>query len=309
METLRNEETAECCVRTDDFIKALSLKAIFRGGGELCFRSTSSSRPGLFLSGFTQHFAESRIQVLGMAEMNYLKSLDADTRLARLNALFATCIPCIIISRGLQIPPDFKELSEKYKKPLFQSQEITSELQSDVSAYLNDLLASNTSLHGVLVDLYGIGVMIKGDSGIGKSEVAIELVNRGHRLVADDVVLLRRIKDRLFGESPEMIRHFMEIRGVGIIDVKAIFGAGSVLEKHNVELIIQLEKWDETKAYERVGKTHTTESILELEIPRLVIPVTPGRNLAVVIEVAVRDFMLKQSGYIPCEVLAKRMKS
>ena len=201
-----------------------------------------------------------------------------------------------------------KEMAEKYQKTIFLSHKDTLVLIEEITNYLNDLMSPTEAVHGVLMDIYGTGVLLLGKSSIGKSETALELVYRGHRLVADDSVILRRINDRVYGSSPEIIKNLMEIRGVGIIDIKAIYGAGSVIDRKRVELIIELEKWDENKEYERVGKVAKYQTILGIEIPKLVIPVDAGRNLAVVIEVASRDFRLKQSGYSPYSVVHSRMQ-
>ncbi|HHT83701.1 MAG: HPr(Ser) kinase/phosphatase [Christensenellales bacterium] len=290
-------------VTPEEFAQKCDLKIFFNAGKEIELHSMIVNRPGLMLAGYKNDFAEKRVQLMGKTEIGFLQDNDK-----YIEAFFAKNIPCVVLSRGFLPSPKMKEMAEKYQKTIFLSHKDTLVLIEEITNYLNDLMSPTEAVHGVLMDIYGTGVLLLGKSSIGKSETALELVYRGHRLVADDSVILRRINDRVYGSSPEIIKNLMEIRGVGIIDIKAIYGAGSVIDRKRVELIIELEKWDENKEYERVGKVAKYQTILGIEIPKLVIPVDAGRNLAVVIEVASRDFRLKQSGYSPYSVVHSRMQ-
>jgi HPr kinase/phosphorylase len=217
-------------------------------------------------------------------------------------------IPCVLVSRGQEIPEEVMELARKYKRPMFRSNLITTKLFHSAISYLDMLLAPQISRHGVLMDINGVGVYLIGESGIGKSETALEMVKRGHRLVADDVVDICKVgKDQLIGESPESIRHFMEIRGVGIIDVRQMYGVGSVINRKTIDLVIRMEAWQQDKAYERLGLTDDYITILGVRLPEIVVPVRPGRNLAIIIEVAARNYRLKYMGYNSAEELTNRL--
>jgi len=304
-----HEEVEKHFVDEASFVKALDLEVILSKKGQIVLCTSGANRPGLFLAGYSDYFAESRVQVLGKAEMSFLLTLSNKKRQEVLEKLFTKEIPCLIISRALEPLPEMLELGKKYNKAIYLTKEITSKFIGSLLFYLSRLLALTTQRHGVLVDVFGTGVLIFGDSGIGKSEAALELVHRGHRLVSDDIVELKNIDDMLLGSSPDLIRHFMEIRGVGIIDVRAIYGVGSILNEKKVELVIVLESWDYNKSYERVGKELRQEEILGINIPKLTIPVLEGRNIAIVIEVAVRDFVLKKGGYNSAMLLDERLIS
>lgn len=306
--TLAGEEVEKHFVDESSFVRALGLEVLLSKVGQLVLCTSGANRPGLFFAGYDDYFASSRVQVIGMAEMSYLLMLEEEQRQHILEKFFSMDIPCIVLSRSLQPLPEMLELGKKYNKAIYSTDKITSSFIGNLLFYLTRLLARSTQRHGVLVDVFGTGVLIFGNSGIGKSETALELIHRGHRLVTDDIVELKNIDKVLIGSSPELIRHFMEIRGVGIIDVRAIYGVGSILNEKRVELIIVLEKWDYNKCYERVGKDLREEKILGIPIPKLTIPVMEGRNIAIVIEVAVRDFVLKKSGHNSAKLLDERMK-
>ena len=290
-------------------VKALKLTELVPSQtGFLPIEASDINRPGIQLAGFWDHFADERPQIIGLVETSYLGSLDAATRRERLEKFVSYDLPCIIICRGLGGLDDLIELARARKIPVYRTGESTTRLMIDIIYFLNNHLAPRTTMHGVLVEVYGVGVLLTGESGVGKSEAALELVKRGHRLVADDVVDIRRVSDnRLVGEAPEMIRHLMEIRGIGIIDVATMFGIGSVMRTRSIDLIVHLEHWVEGKEYDRVGTDEKTQEILDVSVPMILLPIRPGRNVAVVLEVAARNLMLRQQGYNAVEELEKRM--
>ena len=265
--------------------------------GEMFLTTVNVNRPGLLLAGFEDYFGEKRIQVMGNAEYYYLHSCTKEERYKKLESLFERKIPCVILSKSIEPFEELKEISEKYDVPVFKSNKHTSQLVNDLVTYLNRKLAPFETIHGVLLEVSGIGVLITGHSGMGKSETAMELIHRGHRLIADDNVIAKRIQDEIIGTAPDSIMHYMEIRGVGIIDVRSMFGVGSVLREKRIDLVIELQAWGENIEYDRLGVSSQFEVILGLEIPKLTMPVMPGRNLAIVVEVAARNERLKKLGY------------
>lgn len=281
-----------------EFGEIMNLRVMFAPvGARIRLTTVSVNRPGLILSGFDDYFAHSRIQVLGNAEMYYLYQMSDNERIKALVRLYKMEVPCVIISRGLEPCKDMLRLAEEYAIPIFQSDIITSEVVNDLINYLNDVLAPTTRLHGTLLDINGIGVLLTGQSGVGKSETALELIHRGHMLISDDAVELKRVKDVILGSSPDKIRDFIELRGVGIIDVKKMYGVAGILEQSNVDLVIELVAYDKTKDYDRSENIVKTFNILGVEIPKLIVPVIMGRNLAIIVEVAARNFQLKQQGF------------
>ncbi len=266
------------------------------------------TRPGLQLAGHFAHFGPDRIQLIGNMETAYLDSLSSEERLARIDALFSRGIPCMILTRQHDVFPEMEHCAERYAIPILRTNEITSEFMSSLIKYLNVELAPRASLHGVLVEVYGEGILILGESGVGKSETALEIVKRGHRLIADDLVEVRRVSDTtLLGRAPEIIRHLIEIRGVGILDVKELYGVSSVKMQENIHFVINLELWDEKKNYERVGVNDEHTDILGIDVPSITIPVRPGRNLAIIVEVAAINFRQKQMGYNSAKALMERV--
>lgn len=291
-------------VELKEFVKALNLTVYYDGEKEkLSFNTFSVSRPGLILVGYDAYFSENRVQVVGLAEMNYLSTLSSKERVKVFESIFKREIPCMIVSRGIEPLPEMKEQAQKYKVPVFLSDHVTSNLVNDVVMYLNDLLAENTVVSGVLMDVYGVGVLISGKSGIGKSETALELVKRGHRLVADDAVCVKNVRETLVGSAPSVIRFLMELRGIGIVDIRSMYGIGSVAREVEVELIIELEAWENNKSYERLQAKEQYGEILGVSVPKITIPVKPGRNTAVIVEVAARNFRLQQEGSNPVSTL------
>ena len=292
-----------------DFISSLSLSVLSpsdRTGWEVA--SAELNRPGLQFAGYYEYFAYERPQVIGKVEMTYLESLDDDVRYERLKHFFSYPLPCVIICRGMRPMQDILELAKAHDIPVYGTTWVTTRFFVNAINYLSRSLAPRSTIHGVLLDVYGVGVLITGESGVGKSEAALELVKRGHQLVADDVMDVCRVTDgRLTGESPENIRHFMEIRGIGIIDIKAMYGVGAVLMSKSIDLVMHLEEWKEKKEYDRLGLTDEYTTIMDVRVPQIVLPVRPGRNLAVVIEVAARNFSLKHMGYSAAQELDRRL--
>lgn len=273
-------------------------------------RSPEVNRPGLLLAGYHDYFDPNRIQTLGLAEMNFLSEQSATTRRLSLEKLFAQKPPAVIISRSQELEP-FPEMiafAKRYSVPLLRSTETSSTLMSNLISILNVELAPRITRHGVLVEVYGEGILIYGDSGVGKSETAIELVKRGHRLVADDAVELRKVSNRsIVGTSPENIRHFIELRGIGIVNVARVYGVGAVKVSEKVDLVVKLEAWDQSKNYQRTGLETETTEILGVSIPCTEIPVMPGRNLAVILETAAINNRQKKMGYNAAKELLEKL--
>ena len=268
------------------------------------------NRPSLQIAGFFDYFYNNRIQIMGKVEFSYLEKMSSDERRNSLEKLFEKSIPCVIVTRDMEIPEEMTELAVKYKTPILRTSNTTSRFMSALIAFLNVELAPRITMHGVLVEVYGEGILLLGDSGVGKSEAAIELVKRGHRLVADDAVEIKRVSDiSLLGSAPDIIRHFVELRGIGIVDVKMIFGIGAVKNVEKIDFIINLEVWQDKKQYDRLGLTTEYTDILGINIPSITVPVKPGRNLAVVIEVAAMNNRQKKMGYNAAEALNSRFMS
>ncbi len=275
---------------------------------EVKITTTDVSRPGLQFFDFFDYFDKNRIQIFGKVEQTFLEQKTSEERLHCITELCKREIPAIIVSRNQEVFPEFLVAAKKYNIPIFRTTQTTSKFMARLIAYLNVELAERVTLHGVLCEVYGEGVLIMGESGVGKSETAIELVKRGHRLVADDAVEVKKVSDKsLVGTAPENIRHFIEIRGIGIIDVRRIFGMGSIKETEKIDLIIKLEVWDPKKQYDRLGLVTEYTELLGNNIPSLNIPVKPGRNLAVVVEVAAMNNRQKKMGYNAAEELNNRL--
>ena len=260
--------------------------------------ATEASRPGMLLAGYYENFDCHRLQIIGLTEMSYLEEISPSLRSTHLDKLFEFQPPAVILSRGLQPLSEMMQFAKQYSVPILLSTEMTSALMGVLITTLNTELAPRITRHGVLVEVYGEGILILGDSGVGTSETAIELVKRGHRLIADDAVELRKISYRkILGTAPANIRHFIELRGIGIINVARVFGIGSVRSSVEVEMVVQLEPWDRTKNYDRTGLETDYYDILGVKIPSILIPVMPGRNLAVILETAAINNRQKEMGY------------
>lgn len=272
-------------------------------------KTSDISRPGLEMAGFFTYYPAERVQVLGKTELSFFEGLDQQSRIERMRGLCRPETPCICISRGMEVPGELIETANLCQIPILRSSLTTTQLISKMTNYLESRLAPSTTMHGVLVDIYGIGVLITGTSGIGKSETALELVKRGHRLVADDNVMIRQTAENiLIGNAPEIIRHLLEIRGVGIINVMTLFGAGAVRDFKKISIVCNLENWDHSKLYDRLGLDEEQLKIIDTLLPRITIPVRPGRNLAVIIEVAAMNYRLKQMGMNAAEEFDARLR-
>ena len=268
------------------------------------------NRPGLTLAGFFELFEPSRIQILGMAEYRYLSELSPEEREMSLANFFATCCVAVVVSTGLEVDEVMLRHAKLNNVPILRSKEKTSPLMAALIASLNLHLAPRITRHGVLVEVYGEGLLLLGDSGVGKSETAIELVKRGHRLIADDAVEIKRASAKaLVGSAPEIIRHYVELRGIGLVDVRRLFGMGAVKDAEKIDLIISLEHWVQGKMYDRLGLDEEKMDILGIELPCITIPVKPGRNLAIIIEIAAMNNRLKKMGYNTAEEFNKKLMS
>lgn len=297
-------------LKISELVTLFNLEVLNRGSDydTALLTITDVNRPGLQFHSFYDYFDPRRLQVLGKAEITYLKGLTTEQRRKCFDDLFLYDIPALVISRGLDCFPECLESARVHERTLLRTEETTVEFTSHTIEYLNRVLAPCVTRHGVLLDISGEGVMITGDSGIGKSESAIELIMRGHRLVADDAVELRKVSNRqIMGTAPENIRHFIELRGIGIVNVARVFGVGAVKESESLDLVVQLEAWDPTKNYQRTGLESEYYEILGVNIPSTSIPVSPGRNLAVVLETAAINNRQKRMGYNAAKELLIRL--
>lgn len=298
-------------VSIKDIIRDLNLEVVYMPENKDYYvYSQDINRPGLQFAGYFEYFAYDRIQIVGKTEYNFFSYIDDETRENVLDKFFSYEIPALIVSRELEVKPDVIKYAKKYDRVVLSTQRNTTRLLNRLSNYLDDRLAPYTTLHGVLVDVYGIGVLIKGESSIGKSETALELIQRGHRLVADDAVEIRRLDESMLsGQSPELLRHFLEIRGIGIIDVRSLYGVGAVKNSKTIDLVVHLEGWDESKYYDRLGLDKEYEEILGIKVEKLVVPVKPGRNTAMILEVAAMNYRQKGMGYDAAQEFTKKLSN
>lgn len=275
---------------------------------EIVIRSQDVNRPGLLFAGYDGYFDKERVEFVGLAEMGYLKTLDSETVSSRLNKFFELRPSCVILTRNLEAPEEFTSKAKQYGVPLLRTSEPTSLIMATIIAYLEVELAERITRHGVLVEVYGEGILILGDSGVGKSETAVELIKRGHRLIADDAVEIKRVSSKtLVGSAPENIRHFMELRGIGIVNARTLFGAGAVKLTEKIDFVIQLEPWDSEKNYGKLGIEDEYTTILGIKVPATVVPVNPGRNLAIIIEIASMNNRQKKLGYNAAHELMQQL--
>lgn len=275
---------------------------------EILVSTPEINRPGLQMAGYFEFFDQNRIQIIGKSEESFLNRFTPEKAQQRVEELFSHEPVAVVICRNLEFPEKYIELAKKYGVPILRTKDSTSSFSAALIAFLNLNLAPRVTRHGVLVEVYGEGILLLGESGVGKSETAIELVKRGHRLIADDAVEIRRVSDKsLVGTAPDNIRHFIELRGIGIINASRIFGAGAVKLTEKIDLVINIEQWDVNKTYDRMGLENQTTNILDMEIPSLTIPVKPGRNLAVIIEVAAMNNRQKKLGYNAAEDLLRKL--
>ncbi len=296
-------------VSLDKIIKEFSLESVYMPfePDSIFVSSADVNRPGLQLAGFFDFFDNARLQILGKSEMEFLCNINSEGE-SSLDKFVGLKPAGIIITRSLEIPEKMVALCEENKVPLMRTDDASSSFMSGLISYLNVELAPRITRHGVLVEVYGEGLLIIGESGVGKSETAIELVKRGHRLIADDAVEIRKVSGKtLVGTSPENIRHFIELRGIGIINARRIFGMGAVKETEKIDMIINMEPWDSEKIYDRMGVDGETMELLGITVPSLTIPVKPGRNLAVIIEVAAMNNRQKKMGYNAALELLKKL--
>lgn len=267
------------------------------------------NRPSLGLAGYLEHFACERVQIVGYVEYTYAEQMSKEQRIEVYDKLMALKFPCIIYCRGMEPDEDIIAAGIKYGVPVLVSEKPTSDFTSEIIRWLKTMLAPCISIHGVLVDVYGEGVLIMGESGIGKSEAALELIKRGHRLVTDDVVELRKVSDQtLVGTAPDITRHFIELRGIGIVDVKTLFGVGSVKDTQEVDMVIRLEEWSKDKEYDRLGLTEDYIEFLGNKVACHSIPIRPGRNLAVIVETAAVNHRQRKMGYNAAQELYNRVQ-
>jgi len=298
----------EFSVELGKIISEFKLESVYVPDEHRLIGVADVNRPGLQLAGFFDYFDPNRIQIFGMVESTYLNDMSPEDRYKSIKALFETKIPAVIVTRNATIHPEVLELAKIYDVSLMRTVSATSNFMSALIAFLNIELAPRITRHGVLVEVYGEGVLILGESGVGKSETAVELIKRGHRLVADDAVEIKKVSSKsLVGSSPEIIRHFIEIRGIGIVDVKKIFGMGAVKDTEKINMVIHLEAWQNGKQYDRLGLIDEYTNILGIDVPSLTIPVKPGRNLAIIFEVAAMNNRQRRMGYNAAEELNKRI--
>ena len=296
-------------VTTREVMEKFDLELISGQEGIGRYITTSDiSRPGLEMAGYFTHYPASRMQLLGKTELSFFEMLPKKDKIDRMKKLCSPNTPGIVISRHLEVPEELVQASNEKHVPVLKTNLSTTKFSSRLTNFLESKLAPTTAVHGVLVDVYGIGVMLIGKSGVGKSETALELVKKGHRLVADDCVEIRQESENLLiGSPPPLLEHLLEIRGIGIIDIMTLFGASAVRPYKRVTLVIELEEWDETKAYDRLGLDEEKMRIIDTDLTKLTIPVQPGRNVSVIIEVAAMNYRLKKMGINAAEEFSRRL--
>ena len=300
----------EFSVPLSQIAEALNLTEVYVAENykETNISTVEINRPGLELTGYLEFFDNKRIQVLGNTEFSYLGRYGPEAQKMVIDSIFSFGPPAVIICRDIEPSNAILESAKLHKVSIFSTPQSTSDLTASLVQYLNKELAPRITRHGVLVEVYGEGCLLTGDSGVGKSETAIELIKRGHRLVADDAVEIRRTaQTTLYGQSPENIRHFIELRGIGIINARKLFGMGAIKLQEKIDMVINLEQWDSAKVYDRMGLDNEYMKILGVEVPTLTIPVKPGRNLAVIIEVAAMNNRQKKLGYNAARELLKNL--
>ncbi|WP_455539602.1 HPr(Ser) kinase/phosphatase [Terrisporobacter sp.] len=291
-------DTIKDKVPISQLISDLNLKVIYmKEDIEYYVESEDVNRAALPLAGYFEYFPYERIQIIGKTEYTYFQNVEKQKREEILDKFFSYEIPVLIVTRDLEVDEDIIEKAKKYNRVVLSSKSNTTRFINRLSDYLDNRLAPHVTMHGVLVDVYGIGVLIKGESSIGKSETGLELIQKGHRLVADDAVEIRRVDDnRLVGQAPEILKHYMEIRGIGIIDVKSLYGVGAIKSQKSIDLVVELENWNQQKYYDRLGLDREYEDVLGTQVEKLVIPVKPGRNTSMIIEVAAMNFRQRGMG-------------
>jgi HPr kinase/phosphorylase len=291
--------------------KKFDLRLSLVAGRQGLSRRVSSSRiqkPGLVLAGFTEYLHKERVQVFGNTEMSYLETLPRERALEVLRNFFSQDIACLVVTKGLDVPAEMTAAADAAGIPILRTTHLSSTFIESVQNYLEDVLTAQTSMHGVLLDVFGVGILLLGKSGIGKSEIALDLIMRGHRLVADDIVDVKRSSpDSVHGAGSEIIKHHMEIRGLGIINIKDLFGVAAIRERKKIEIVLELVEWDPNVEYDRLGVEERKFRILDVEIPMLVVPVRPGRNMTTIVEVAARNHLLKLQGHHSAKEFQERL--
>lgn len=297
-------------VKLEDLVTYTGLEPVyFPEGVQSRIYTPDIIRPGLQMAGYFDWFSFERVQIMGKAEIFYLKTLDEDVRKERLDMFFSFPIPALIVANEMEVDEIIIYYAKKYKRPVFKSNEKTDKLVNIMINFLEEELAEEATLHGVCLEVFGVGVLLKGKSSIGKSEAALDLINRGHRLVADDAVIIKKVDGGLKATCPELTRHLMEIRGIGILDIQHLFGVGSIRIEQYIELVIELEEWDENKEYDRIGADDEFMDILGVKVPKVIIPVRPGRNISAIIEIAAKNYRQKLLGYNPLETYNKKFNN
>ena len=292
--------TDSYCVPLQNIVKEFDLEVIYRAADyeKINITVEDVARPGLQLAGYFDHFEPMRLQVIGNVEFSYLQKLSDEERTVTFDRLFSYKIPALLIARNIPVDDQCLEMAKKHNITLLRSREVTSSIVSAIITYLKVALAPRITRHGVLVEVYGEGLLLIGDSGIGKSEAAVELLKRGHRLIADDAVEIRKVSsDTLVGTAPELIRNYIELRGIGIVNVAKLFGMGAVKAENEINLVVNIVHWDTQKVYDRLGLDEQHMEILGVNIPMNTIPITPGRNLAVILETAAMNNRQRKMGY------------
>jgi HPr kinase/phosphorylase len=291
--------------------RTFDLRLTLVAGKRGLLRKISSPRiqkPGLVLTGYTEYVHKERLQVFGNTEMSYLATLPRERAREVLRSFFSQEVACLVVTKGLPVPPELISAADECNVPVFQTTHLSSTFIETIQNYLEDILAAQTSMHGVLLDVFGVGILLLGKSGIGKSEIALDLVMRGHRLVADDIVDVKRVgPESVFGAGSEIIKHHMEIRGLGIINIKDLFGVAAIRERKKIEIVLELVEWDPNVEYDRLGVEEKKFRILDVEIPMLIVPVRPGRNMTTIVEVAARNHLLKQQGHHSAREFQERL--
>ena len=297
-------------VKLGEIIREFDLEILHEGTNcaKVPLRTLDVNRPGLPLSGFFEHFDTMRLLVIGLTETTFLENMTPEQRRVSFDRLLAYPVPALILTRGIEPFPECMEMAEKYDRTVLRTQTQTSAFMSDLIGSLANHLAPSITRSGGVLEVYGEGVLIQGESGVGKSEVGIELIKRGHRLIADDAVEIKVTNNgTLIATAPELIRHYMELRGIGVIDVRRLFGMGAIKDEQQIDLVINLENWKENAVYDRLGLDSSTTNILGVEVPYLTIPVKPGRNLASIVEVAAMNNRNRRMGHNAALELSKRM--
>ncbi len=297
-------------VKLKELIEELDLEIVYASTDidNIKIKTNELSRPGLQIGGYFNKFVPKRVQIIGGAEWYYFESLVLEERVKNMDKFFSYDIPALIFARDLEIFPEILALAKKYNRSILRTGITTSSLIKKIASFIELELAPESRIHGVFVEVYGIGVLLTGKSGVGKSETALDLVTRGHRLISDDTVIIKDIEGKLMGKSPEITRHFMEIRGLGILDIERLYGVGSVKNYEYIDVVVELELWNESTEYDRTGLDESHTNILNLNISKVTVPVRPGRNVAMIVEVAVRNYRQKILGYNAANELNERIK-